>query len=479
MKCYSVFLLLGLMLLSFWSCRKDNFYSGSDEILEFSVDTLTFDTVFTTIGTITRFVKVKNTSNNDLLLDEIRLSDFELSPFRINVDGVPVSDGRIEDVLILKKDSIYIFVEATLGENNANDPLVFLQELQYFYNGVTQSSYLQAWGQDAYFHFGEIYENENVTWENDKPHVIVRNSGFPGVGVDSFSTLTILPGTKVFATAGSGLFIDGVLNVGITGNTDSVVFQSDRIETLTSGLSFEENVGLWYGIGIFSGAEANFHNVVINNATYGITGRFIQGNYQTFSNNSRPEILLDKVVIKNSALNALIALNSNLSATNCLFHTAGGNLVALALGGDYQLDNCTFYNAGGFGVNHEEAVLALSNFAQNQNGGAINTLERADITNCIIDGTLAEEISLNNLEQANFNYNFKNCLIKTELDIAEDSNFENCIVNENPIFENASSRNFRLTENSPCIDVGFDNGIIEDLDFKTRSFPIDIGAFEF
>lgn len=479
MKYYSIFLLLGFILFSFWGCRKDNFYSGSDKILEFSTDTLTFDTVFTTIGTITRFVKVKNTSNRDLMLDEIRMPNHQNSPFRINVDGIPVSEGSIDDILILSKDSIYIFVEATLGENNANDPLVILQELQYFYNGVSQSSYLQAWGQDAYFHFGKIYENENVIWENDKPHVIVRNSDFPGVGVDSFSTLTILPGTKVFATAGSGLFIDGVLNIGSTGNTDSVVFQSDRIETLTSGLSFEANVGLWYGIGIFSGAEANFHNVVINNATYGITGRFIQGNYQTFSNVSRPAISLDKVVIKNSALNALIALNSNLTATNCLFHTAGGNLVALALGGDYQLDNCTFFNTGGFGVSHEEAVLALSNFAQNQNGGAINILERADITNCIVEGSLAEEISLNNLEQASFNYNFKNCLLKTQLDIAEDGNFENCIANENPRFENTSGRNFRLTENSPCIDAGFDNGITEDLDFKTRSFPIDIGAFEF
>jgi hypothetical protein len=471
-----VCVLIALMLSS---CRRDNFYSGNNTVLQFSTDTLTFDTVFTTVGTITRFFKVENTSKQTLLIEEIRIAEGDASPFRINVDGITVQGSSISNVEIPGNDYIYIFVEATLGANNSGDPLVILNELQYFYNNVMQSSYLQAWGQDAYFHFGEIYEGENVVWNNDKPHVVVRNTNFPGVGVDSFSTLTIMPGTKVFTTFGAGIFVDGSLIVGVEGNQDSVVFQSDRIQTLPNGLSFEDNAGLWYGIALLDGAYGYFHNVVINQATYGISGRFVSGTYANYSNASRPEIILDKVIIKNSLQNALIGLNSKITASNCLFYNSGSNLVVMALGGEYAVDNCTFYNAGSFGLSHKNEILALSNFAQNQNGGAINTLEKAYITNTIIYGTLSEEILLSNLTQAGFNYNFRNCLLKTEMDIDADNNIVNSIKNINPQFESTFDYNFRLTENSPCIDAGFDNGLLDDLDFNARQIPIDIGAFEF
>jgi hypothetical protein len=237
------------------------------------------------------FSKLKIHPEQTLLIEEIRIAEGDASPFRINVDGITVQGSSISNVEIPGNDYIYIFVEATLGANNSGDPLVILNELQYFYNNVMQSSYLQAWGQDAYFHFGEIYEGENVVWNNDKPHVVVRNTNFPGVGIDSFSTLTIMPGTKVFTTFGAGIFVDGSLIVGVEGNQDSVVFQSDRIQTLPNGLSFEDNAGLWYGIALLDGAYGYFHNVVINQATYGISGRFVSGTYANYSNASRPEII--------------------------------------------------------------------------------------------------------------------------------------------------------------------------------------------
>ncbi|MBK7523063.1 MAG: hypothetical protein IPI53_02495 [Saprospiraceae bacterium] len=49
-----------LIILSIFACRRDNFYEGSDIKLTFSADTLRFDTVFTKIGSATRFVKIFN-----------------------------------------------------------------------------------------------------------------------------------------------------------------------------------------------------------------------------------------------------------------------------------------------------------------------------------------------------------------------------------------------------------------------------------
>lgn len=475
---FFIFTILGFVLLTN-SCNKDRFYSGSADVLTFEQDTFTFDTVFTTVGTITRFFKVTNTSKQSLLLDEIKIVEGDNSPFRINVDGVSVEGNSIENVEILAEDYIYIFVEAILGENNLNDPFVIINELQYSYNGNVQSSYLQAWGQDAYFHFGEILSNETITWPNDKPHVIVRNQSFVGLGIDSFSTLNIQPGTNIYLSVGAGIFVDGVLNVGLPGSMDSVTFQSSRIEDLPNGLEFDETAGLWYGIGMLDGSSGAFHNVRIKQATYGISGRFVGGNYSTYGS-TRPDLTMERVVIKNSLQSALIGLNAKITASNCLFYAAGGNLVVLALGGDYQFDNCTFYNSGGSGLSHQDEVMAISNFASNQNGGAVANLDNAIFRNTIIYGTQSEELLLNDDPQGLFNFTFQNCLIRTEMD-GNIAAFENCLINVDPSFESTSDDAFSLSETSPCIDAGIDNSMIlsTDLNFAPRSLPYDIGAYEY
>ena len=90
--------------------------------LEFSSDTLTFDTVFTTVGSVTRWITIYNPTNRDMVLDEIRLVDQANGVFRLNIDGIP--GNQASNVLIPSKDSIYIFAEAIVDPNNALNPLV-------------------------------------------------------------------------------------------------------------------------------------------------------------------------------------------------------------------------------------------------------------------------------------------------------------------------------------------------------------------
>ena len=54
-------MIIGLILIFvFQSCYKTDYYDGSEVNLRFSVDTLVFDTVFTTVGSATRILKVYN-----------------------------------------------------------------------------------------------------------------------------------------------------------------------------------------------------------------------------------------------------------------------------------------------------------------------------------------------------------------------------------------------------------------------------------
>lgn len=472
----------GLIIIFFSinACRKNSFYSGNSEILNFDMstygemvnaDTLTFDTVFTTIGTITRYFRVNNSSNKSISLDIDLKNIAGLNTFRINIDGE--SGISFKDKIIPPNDYIYVFVEATLGMNSNSNPLIIEDIIEYRYNDVVQNSYLRAWGQDAYFHYGEIYRDSVVVWQNDKPHVILRNNSFPGVGVDSLSTLTILPGCRIYATHNAGLFVDGELYIGQAGNQDSVSFQTHRIESLQNGLDFIDNPGLWQGITIFSGAKAEIYNTTINNAIWGIKGRHESSEIPVLIDDSgKPDILLDKVIIKNSALNSSLFINSKVKATNCLFYRSGSNTMTIALGGEIEFDNSTIYSTSVSGSDSKESLI-LSNYLQTNLGAGLNHLTKAAFTNCILYGSNEEQLILSKDDQVDFNLSFTNCLIKTELSV--DANYTNCKINQNPSFENSSEGNFFLSDNSPCINAGVDNGIYEDLYFNIRT-NFDIGA---
>src|SRR5690554_6007015 len=103
-----LFLLVVLFTLATTaSCKKEKFFSKGN--LAFSVDTVVFDTVFTTIGSTTQNFRFYNTDNKKLLIEEIQLMGGENSPFRINIDGI--SGIYHKDIEMLAKDSLYGFVE--------------------------------------------------------------------------------------------------------------------------------------------------------------------------------------------------------------------------------------------------------------------------------------------------------------------------------------------------------------------------------
>jgi hypothetical protein len=79
-------LLLSLLLLA---CKKDQFTDRQDALLSTSVDTLHFDTVFTSTGSITQFIKIMNDNKEGIRIGSVRLAGGLASPFRINVDGRP------------------------------------------------------------------------------------------------------------------------------------------------------------------------------------------------------------------------------------------------------------------------------------------------------------------------------------------------------------------------------------------------------
>ena len=101
-----------LCCLFFFSCNKEEYNLNPDSRLEFATDTVTFDTVFTTLGTTTKWFTVKNSENQAVRISDVFLAGGNNSPFRLNINGVVANEGS--DLDIQAGDSIFIFVEVTI-----------------------------------------------------------------------------------------------------------------------------------------------------------------------------------------------------------------------------------------------------------------------------------------------------------------------------------------------------------------------------
>ena len=112
-----------MFIVSVSSCDKDEIINTDSSVkLEFSSDTIIFDTVFTTIGSTTKKLMVYNKEKQKIKISSISLARGQNSPFKINIDGT--SATNINDVEIRGGDSLYIFVCVTIDPNKDDNPLI-------------------------------------------------------------------------------------------------------------------------------------------------------------------------------------------------------------------------------------------------------------------------------------------------------------------------------------------------------------------
>jgi len=266
---------------SITSCREDQIVDSPEIDLSFSLDTLRFDTVFTEVGSITRFVKIYNNELDAVIIDQIRLKNNDQSFFRLNADGItgdPISNIRIEGL-----DSIYVFVEATINPDNplSISPFIIEDNILVTANESEYDVQLEAWGQNANYvpdldSAGVITPvtcNGSITWNDKKPYVIY------GVLDIAQCDLIIEAGTRIYVHGGiaineNGIYNDGLLvirgssSLTINGTTEEpVTILSDRLEE-----PFLEVQGQWGGILILAESSNNkISNAIIQHSIIGIS----------------------------------------------------------------------------------------------------------------------------------------------------------------------------------------------------------------
>lgn len=461
---YLLYILPFLICLIIYSCEEEQFYTKSDAVLKFSTDTVLFDTVFSTIGSSTQRLIVKNPYSKNIKISTIQLAGGESSPYKINIDGH--SGYKLSNIELRPKDSIYIFIEVNIDPTNDNLPIVVKDSIQFYTNDNYQDVKLVSWGQDVHIIRNSIIETE--TWINDKPYLIYNY-----LFVDTNSILRIEPGVRLHFHNKSRMYIAGTLIS--TGTYDNpVTFSGDRLEDL-----YQDIPGQWDGIWFLPGSKDNeLHFTEIRNAIIGIQ-------VDTLASLDNPTLLLANCKIENMTSTGLYAQGSTVEAYNTLIANCGQFAVALMIGGSYEFNHCTFANYWGYSTRKTPSVFLNNYYIDIYGNTQIRPLDKATFGNCIIYGNKESEIAFDQNIAGAFNYKFDHTLIKVtdEFNTSNTNGFVNIVKNENPKFKDPYEYNYELD----TLSVAKDRGKVEiglrfpldiKLDNRTTDNGPDLGAFE-
>jgi hypothetical protein len=456
-------LLVILVLLSLSSCTKNSFIMSKDAAVAFSVDTLQFDTVFVTTGSVTQSVKIINPNSQKLRLTDIRLMGGVQSYFSINIDGSP--GPELDNIDLDAGDSLYIFVAVQINPNSGSLPFIVSDSIQVAFNGNQRYIQLQAWGQNAHFLRNQVLSG-NVVWSTTLPYVILG-----GLQIDTGATLTIPAGCRVYFHADAPLLVDGSLQVN---GTDSmrVLFTGDRLDVPYNGYP-----GSWPGI-YFRGASNNdlLQYAVVENADEAVV-------VSAAPAGTVPKVVLQQCIVNNSYDAGILGLDGSIQAVNCLISNCGQNLV-LGGGGYYDFSQCTAASFSNIYITHTQPVLAVSD--EIADGAAIFTGPvQANFVNCIFwgnYGNVSDEVIVSQQTNNSFSVGFSNCLWKLQ-DAPSGVSVMNMILNKDPLFDSVNTAanyyNFHLQANSPAIGAGASVGVLVDLDGGMRPVNApDLGCYQ-
>ena len=484
MKTRHILFIITILLLAGYSCKKNSQINPDSNLkLEFSADTILFDTVFTSLGSATHELRIYNKHSDDLKISSIRLVRGDSSPYRLTLDGE--SGTEIYDKIIPAEDSLFSFLRVTINPNDLNTPFVVEDELEFVTNGNTQIVKLLAWGQNANYIVADKVVNiggvpypyhivadslETTVWTPERPYVV-----YGYALINSYGTLKIEAGTQVYCHQGGGIFSwsDGQLIIDGTAD-EPVVIQGDRLEAY-----YQDIPGQWEQILMMdgrSGADHRISHAIIRNGTIGL-------NCQSTLKVTECALRIDNTIIENQSSYGLHSILYPVEAKNFVIANCGyGNF--WAFGGDYRFVHgtlCNFWSADEHDDNKN--AIFVANRAIDANDEVFYYPFHMEMDNCIVYGKQKDEFKGVFGPDADSSYIFDHCLIKSEKYNGDMPGFSHCLFNLDPLFVNQAKPDCHIDSiASPVIGMGnpiYGNEVPYDLDGNSRIGAPDMGAYQY
>ncbi|MBO5865071.1 MAG: hypothetical protein J6Q73_03355 [Bacteroidaceae bacterium] len=457
------------------SCVEEAEFSSSPSYrLEFSCDTVSFDTLFTQVMSPTAKFLVRNRNDKSLRISSVQLAGGGASPFSVLVDGQ--YGTSMYDLQLRAKDSLYVLASVTVDRNGGDAPLMVKDSLVFtLESGVQQGVLLLAYGRDVTFLRGVDVAADSTFASG---HYVVYDS----LTVAQGAKLTLQPATTLYFHDKAFLKVNGCLEALGTAEAP-IVFRGDRTDRMFHYLPYDRIPGQWDGVVFTSTSNDNVLSYCdIHSANYGV--RVEQGD--TVQN----RITIESSKVQNFHGNALELVMARATAVNSLFANSQGNCVKV-VGGDVRFIHCTIANF--YVWRQRDVALALHNSLN----GVPAPLRGALFANCVIAGSKDDEVMghLTNLGDTvpnPVNYRFENSLINT-VDTA-DSCFVNIVYDSiavSPfgkehfrlIDHDVFDYDFRLTAESKARGLANDEYLEQlrvDIDGVLRTAgAVDAGCFQF
>lgn len=452
-----------LMLLSglFTACIDDDFTTSPGDVLEFSTDTVNFDTVFTDLPTPTRRLKVFNRSDKSLRISSIKLGKGSDSGFIVNVDGL--SGTSFTDTEIRGNDSLFVFVMANMPESGRLQPVSVRDSLVFITNGVTQHVKLLAQTQDAK-RLRAVVINSDTLLTAEKPFIV-----YDSLVVAPAATLTIEPGATLHFHNGASLEVYGRLVAeGEAGLP--VTLRGDRLDRMFDNLPYDYLAGQWGGVRFH---EGSFDNRITYAHVRGTTWGIVCDSTDI----QRTTLSIYNSIIHNSTENLVDIACARVNIVNSELSDAGVSVLSVHKG-VVDITHCTivnyyFYDMIKGAIIHTPSCEELIDW-------------QVDIkfNNCLIAGN-ASPLSEGDFTGSNVCLN--SCMI-AGVDGTDDLNFIHTKWNGDPMFWLIDKENYlydyRLgSSKSDAIGWGavdyLNDSTAADMYGNSRAERIDVGAYQF
>lgn len=441
-----IFLLLAAMFmasLALSSCIEDGMSTSASHQPTFSTDTVRMGTLFTLDASPTKRFIVHNRHDKGINISRIAFADDPANTFRLNVDGQ--SGREFNNVEIRAKDSIFVFVEATLPENGRNMAVDILAHIEFLTNGVTAKLPVKATGRDVTRLKGNTRYSVDTYLSSEKPYQV-----FDSLVVEEGVTLTIPAGTEMFFHDDARIIVHGTLNVEGTAESP-VAMTGDRSGFVAASIPYEIMSGQWHGIEFSETSRTNsISHASIRNSSVGLRLHHAQ------SDGSIPALSIVNSQVRNTKGLIINAIHSNVEAAGCEFTDCPLGIVNL-VGGNHIFNHCTFANYYLFAAIAGPALMFDHINADNAVEGDDAALPylSASITNSIIYGN-GSELSHADLDDTGIY--LQNCLLKSSG--TNDEHFIECLWEKDPLyFTDRATYHFdyRLREDSPAFGAGNPN----------------------
>lgn len=444
-----------IIFLTLLSCQfeEESVSKNPNLKLTTSNDTVLFDTLISSQGSITRRFRIYNPNKEAVQFSRIALGKGNASNYSLIINGQETNNLR--DEVLLGKDSIQVLVSVFIDPQDQNLPYLVKDSVIFDWNGNTEHVKLVAYGQDAIFMNGDNLCD--VTWTSDRPYVIYNYAL-----VDTLCTLTIEPGTQIFLDNGAGIFVKGSLKM--RGTKDKQI----TVKNTRFDAQYQQAPGQWDGIYFLEGSKANEINYSdISNGSIGLR-------ISTPDDDEIVDVMVRNTRIQHMSTGGILAFASDVQVENTLIYNCGDFVVGNFAGGNYCYDHCTLVNEPNFFFREGASVQFSDSFILSDSNFLISDLN-LKIRNTIIWGNQEEEMLITESGQATVTKTFVTSIVKSGIGF---NNFFSSQELNFPEFTDPSLFDYTLDTLSKAKNRGTDIGVSIDLLGIPRDIKPDIGAHE-